>query len=373
MAFLFMDGFSHYQTSDLARKKWTSKSDTDVTWSIVTEGRVGSCVKRVSSVGFANSGYLVKSPIVNQTGVWTPQVSGVCGFAIKIDDLNSINPLPSVPVIQELKDTVFSVWNGAWGMFGVVVNTDGTLSLYQGQFNPSPPLLATSIGAMSSGSWCFLEFKWTISQTTGSCIIRANGVQVMNYSGVLFPNVLGATPPTVAWTSVYCFGVRSTIAPLVLRACDFYLLDQTGSSNNDFLGDITVSYTRPDSAGATSGWTPSTGLNWQNVDEVPPNDDTDYNTATAISTLDLYGFEPCAVTNPLAVQQCILSRRTAPGSATIQSVTRPVSTNFSSTAQAVSDETYSYNCFPYDTNPDTTAAWTQAQVDAAQFGINKAT
>ena len=40
--------------------------------------------------------------------------------------------------------------------------------------------------------------------------------------------------------------------------------------------------------GANSQFTPSTGSNYQNVDEMPPNNDTDYNKALSAGLLDTF-------------------------------------------------------------------------------------
>jgi len=387
MAVLFIDGFSHYATSDIQRK-WTSKSDFACTWTIEpTEGRNGGCLKRISTGNNSNSGVLVKSPNWRQTGVWSPQRSGICGFAIKIHDLSKVfGGQPHTITVQTTVDSLFGVWNGSWTHFVVSVNADGTLSVWRGAISASSGvgLLATTIGALVDETWTYLEFKWTLSTTNsatdGSLVIRANGIEILNYSGVLFAtNNPGFAPPTAEWTSVYCFGMQSVFSTtpegfLTLRVCDFYLSDQV-APNNNFLGDISISYIKPNGVGAASTWTPTPAVsNYQNVDEAPPTDDTDYNSATTVGLIDSYEFENCNPSiTPIAVQQCILMRRTVPGAATIKSVVRQGSTNYESPAQPIPNETYFYNCFPYDTNPATGTTFTRTEIDNGQFGVDKVT
>lgn len=372
-----MDGFSHYQTSDILRK-WTTRVDDGCTWTIEpTGGRTAGCLKRQSTSNQNQPGYLVKSPTVKQGGTWTPQQGGVCGFAIKVQDLARIDNTLISGGVQTTFDSLFAVWHGQYTQFNIIPNTNGTLSVYSGGTDSGHAPLVTTIGALINDTWAYLEFKWLIHKTAGSLAIRVNGIQILDYTGPLYVEFdPGFGQPPELWTSVYCFGIQSTaISPLLLfRVCDFYLSDLS-APDGDFLGDISITVLKPNGVGASSIWTPTPAVNnYLNVNEVPGNDDTSYNNATAIGSLDTYQFEDCnPAMLPIAIQQCILARRTVPGAATITSVVRQGTTNYESPAQAIPNETYFYNCFPYDTNPATGASFTKSDIDGGQFGINKVT
>jgi len=48
---------------------------------------------------------------------------------------------------------------------------------------------------------------------------------------------------------------------------DIYLLDNTGTVNNDFLGPQMIEYVVPSGPGSLTEWNPTAGANWENVDE----------------------------------------------------------------------------------------------------------
>jgi len=368
MGLLACDGFSHYQTPDILNK-WTTYDVPAATFSIEPAGgRNGGCLKRVSTSNSTNNG-ITMAPTSKQGGPWTPTASGVTGFALKIDDLTKLlGGTPGTPGGGLLVNTLMTFYSGTQATFGIALNPDGSFSLYN--FG-SGTTLAISSGVLRNATWAYVEVKWTVDKVAGVCIIHVNGVEIMNYSGVLFCDTYPNAPPPVAWTSIKYLGCTSTTTSplLTMRMDSFYLLDQV-APNASFLGDINIKVLLTDADGPTVAWTPTGGANFANVNDNPPNGDTSYNAATALGTVDLYSFQPVGVT-PIAAQQCIYVRRTVPGSAGIQSVFRAGSTNYNSPAQAVPNDTYSFLRFPYDTSPATGIAFTAAEIDSGWFGLNK--
>src|SRR6185437_13665423 len=53
-------------------------------------------------------------------------------------------------------------------------------------------------------------------------------------------------------------------------------------------GDLRVECVMPNGPGAHTQFTPSAGANWQNVDEVPPDDDTTHNDSSTAGQLDTF-------------------------------------------------------------------------------------
>lgn len=368
---LFMDGASHYSVTELGQK-WTSKTDTNVTWAVAAEGRTDGCVKRTSTGTGDGPGQLGFSPLFNQSGTWTPTASGVFGCALKIDALGRVDPTVGTASSFQMENTFFQAMNGIWTMFGVCINQNGTFSVYrQIAVGGTTTLLATSAEGLDDAEWAYIEIKWTLSTTTGSLIIHSNGNEILNYSGVLYPSAFPFTPPTVTWNSILVLGMKSQGSPFLLaRMCDVYLLDQT-APNSDFLGDIRVAYIKPNGVGNSSQWTPSAGANWQCVDEVPPNSDTDYVETTTVGNKDTYAFEN-VTGDPLAIQVCNYCRKTSAAGASLAVVTRQNGTDYEGPTQGLGSTSYDYVLQPYDTNPDTSAQWTQGQMDAGQWGPLKA-
>lgn len=381
---LFCDGFSYYDVSYLGRK-W-NKTDDNVVWDVTNVGRTDGAVTRANTNNNSLTGYLEFSPIKTQNGTWSPQRSGVCGFALRIDDLSKLTGTPGSGGSYFSVNTLLNVMNANWTMFHCTINPTGTITVYQYRFSGGAQIpLVTTIEAIRNNEWAFLEFKWTLStsssNTDGSLVIRSNGVIILNYTGILFPDNFPAPAPSALWTTVRVLGLSSSaISPFLnMRMCDFYLLDTVASAdpsnpNNDFLGDITISYIKPDNNGSVNDWTPLSGANWQNVSEIPPDGDTSYVSATAPNSRDNYVFTTTSATNILGLQQSQLLRKVDDGAATIKPVYRLATTNYDGIEAAVASTTnYSFILSPYDVNPSNDLKFTQSDINNGQFGIIKVT
>lgn len=228
---------------------------------------------------------------------------------------------------------------------------------------------ATNLGTASFtpllNTWCYLEVKATISDAAGVFVVRANGATVLNLSAV-------DTKQTAnAFASIVYFGPNvSVTSGINLDYDDLYVLDGSGSVNNDFLGDCKVEAIYPTGAGATTAWTPSAGANWDAVNEAPPTGDTDYVSSATAGQTDTYAYGDLSVATSgtvKAVQATALARKDDAGSRSLALVARPGSTDRVGATQAVAD-TYAAYAQVWDVNPDTSAAWTVAQVNASSFG-----
>ncbi len=368
---LFLDGCSHYSTTELGQK-WTALDTTAATWTIAAEGRTANCIKRVSTSAAA-PGYLTFSPLWTQSGTWTQTTSGTFGAALKVDDLVAVEANISSGVFS-VTGGLFAVWNGLWQMAVVGLNTNGTFSLYDIQ---NGTIRATSVRGINDDEWTYLEFQWLISTNPstadGAFIIRSNGNQIMNYSGILYASKLGFATPTRAWNGITWLGTRSNDSPLLtMRSCDHYLCDRVASvdpsnPNDTFLGDITIDYIKPDGVGAQSDWTPSAGANWECVDEVPPNSDTDYVVSTAVGDRDTYTFEDITG-DPKAIQICIYTRKEDASGASIAEITRQGGVDEDGPTHGLGSTAYDYELQPQDVNPATSLQWTEAEVNAGEWG-----
>lgn len=366
MAIVFMDGFSHYSTSELD-KKWTKVDAAGSTWTIAAEGRTDGCAKRVGGDGF-----IELAPFMVQAGGWTPTASGVCGFAFKVDDLSEIaGGAPGVyNSIYESSNNIFSVKSGLHTHFDVVLQQNGTLVVFNYSNNT---ILGTSIEAVNAGVWSYLEFKWIIGES-GTLIIKRDGTTILSLSGVdMAWDKLAFPSPPDNWTSVKIAGCATTpAATSTIRVCDLYLIDLTGTFNNDFLGDVTVEYIKPDGTGADADWTPNSAVaNWTVQDDVPPDSDTSYVSTTTVSDRDSYSFED-VVGDPLAIQIVTFARAESTGAAAIEHSTRIGGVDYEFNDFGIPDTAYAFQVQPLDTSPDSGVQWTKTEIDASEFGIVKA-
>ena len=219
--------------------------------------------------------------------------------------------------------------------------------------------------AMKSNRWYYIEIKVYFHNSAGTVEIRVNGIAVYTTSS---KDTLSGSYGTGDVFVLY--------APENNCAFDdFYLCDDTGSDNNDFLGPIKVETLRPTSDDGTQNWTPSTGVDhYALVDDANMWDPAEYVQASGANIDDLWGYENLSkITGTIHAVQLITSVWTDTGvPRTLQGICKSGGTPYYGTAKGVGATT---EALPYEaiweTDPDTASAWTSANVDAASFGIRK--
>jgi hypothetical protein len=192
---------------------------------------------------------------------------------------------------------------------------------------------------------------------------------VLTLTGVVTSSTI-SNVARIRWVSTG--GQSSTVDDLYL--CD--IVDATatqGRANNDFLGDLRVATLFPTSAGDTTGWTPSTGANWTDVDETPPNQ-TDFvsSVATASGTRDLYNLTDLTgtITAVYALRVGLYATKTDAGAATIKPVTKEL-TSGTVTADPAQGLAVAYGAL-YGALRAVKAAgtvWSAADVNGLQAGV----
>ena len=360
MSLLFMDSFDHYATADLT-EKWTAMAGASGwTPTVGAYGRNGTNGMRIQPNGV--------------TGVCiglSASASGACGFAMKC------NALPSSP------DPLSIVYDGSGGVphLQLSIGADGSLHVYRGDqtsnvgaawygvglYGSWTLLAASDGGVIQAGVWAYVEWKWTIDDASGSYEVRVNGLTVLSGTSkdTRSTNVGAAT-----YSAVSLLSNAGTVNTRDFD--DFYVIDLTGAVNNDFLGDVTVTALLPTGAGATTGWTPSTGSNYSCVDEASPNDDTDYVSATAVDTKDTYAFDDVPAGSVIKAAQVVSAQRKEnEGPGKIKHVVRSSSTDYDQAEQGIGGAVYSFLRSVVEVDPATSAAWSESAFNAAEFGVKK--
>jgi hypothetical protein len=343
MSLLFMDSFDHYATADIT-EKWTEHVRCEINGS----GRNGTSAMLIG-VG-SNTGHVTVTCL---GGVAT----AIVGVAVKFTTFNSV-PCPLVILGSA------SEWE-----CGLRVNADGTLQAWvaTSTFNPDSAYWwqtvgAASVTAMQTGVWYYVEVKMTCNDSTGSIQARLNGIEVLNQTGL---------DTKYSSTSLTRAGCAAGSGQYVYID-DLVVMDTTGAVNNAFLGDVTVSALYPNGAGTTTGWTPSAGSNYDNVNEAAPNDDTDYNSTAVATTKDTYAMQNCAAGADIkAVQILAAVRKAAEGPGKVKLVTRSNSTDYDGTEQGIGGTSYSYVREVLETDPATAAAWSESGWNAVEIGLKK--
>jgi hypothetical protein len=336
MALVWMDSFDHYASADIG-EKYPGASAAAVIQA--GSGRRSSACLRFAT-GAVSS---VATPILTPASATV-----VVGLAYKSDYL-SVSPM-------------LTIRSGGTAQVSLGFNS-GLAQAYRGT---ATLLGAASTGTITTGAFYFLEFKAVIHPSAGAVVVKINGTVVINLSGV---NTAGTG--AASWDQVvlpFAFGgVESDYD-------DFYILDGSGAAPlNDLVGDARVDARYPTAEGATSAWTPLSGTdNALMVDETPPDDDTTYCSTATIGATDTHVVQDAPVAGAvlLGVQVVLSHKKSASGTCAVAPVVRHSGTDYPGTA-ANPGTSYGFACTPYGLNPGTSAAWTEAGFNAAEFGYRR--
>ena len=130
--------------------------------------------------------------------------------------------------------------------------SDGELGVTRGT---GTELKRTSGLRLAPYHWYYIELKVKCA-TSGTYELRVGGVTVASGTG---NTKLGAHD--------YHDGFRFSGGGPAGTFDDLYFLDASGTTNNDFLGNVCVVTARPDAAGDSTQWTPDSGSNYARVNE----------------------------------------------------------------------------------------------------------
>ena len=215
--------------------------------------------------------------------------------------------------------------------------------------------VARTAAAFMPGIWYYIELKALIDPTAGTLELRINGASKATFSG----------------------NTRATGTSQITRVlggnyslyANWYICDDAGAVNNDFLGDCKVVCILPNGAGNSSQFTPSAGANYENVDDATPDDDTTYNAASVAGYKDTYAMGDVTITGTIkGVQALVLARKDDAGSRTARILCRSGAADYNGDTFSLLDS-YVYNRKIWEADPATAAAWDEAGINAAEFGL----
>lgn len=241
MTLLFADGFEDGSTA------WTLTNAT------LGTGRSGNGV--VSSVGTNGRA---------ETGI-TPTLGPIiAGFAVK--------------PVSSSAGAIGALANGTSANIGLNRNGAGGIDVFR--FAVGTIIASTAAGVLPAGAWSYVEVKATSHASTGTVVVRVNGIQVLSLTG-----------QNTGGTLINNFMVGHVNNTLLGNAYDdVYIADTTGSVNNDFIGDVIVEHLRP-VADDTAQWLGSDGNSTNNydlVDEAGAFNSADYVASATVGQRDLY-------------------------------------------------------------------------------------
>jgi len=172
---------------------------------------------------------------------------------------------------------------------------------------------------------------------------------------------------------------------------DLAINTNSGAYQNSWPGDGKIVHIRPNEAGDNAQWNrggTDSGANWSQVEEVPPNDATDYLTAVDLNYLDMYALAatPAAIASGDTINCVMIGLHWAgagtsanaslkleiesSASGTIEQSTQITRTATGYATNAIANGgVVNYRLILYDLPGASTTAWTKADLDTAQIGV----
>jgi hypothetical protein len=351
MALLWCDGFDHYGTS-------TTKM-LDGAWA-----EVGGQVT-ISSANARTGTYHIRQ--AGGTTASTTNIRRVLGGAKTTVGVGGVFYYPALPTGNNVQ-RLFQ-FNDATNtnQISILVQSTGTIEAFRGPATTSLGVTATPV--IVANAYQHVECIVLFSQTVGTIEVRVNGVTVLSLSA----------QDTCATSLVECSqvliggGIGGTNQFSQTDLDDVFCYDTTSSYNNAFIGDRRVLTLMPNANTATADWTAvGAATGYECIDEVPPNDDTDYITAATVGLVSQFGLAnlPSGISVVNAVVMVERARKTEAGVANTKvSIVSGASTTAG--ADKPLTEVYTYRQDVFQTDPASAAPFTPANVDALQFKVER--
>lgn len=220
--------------------------------------------------------------------------------------------------------------------------------------------LATVAGLASlTNRWVYYEVYYKCADSGGRVTVKMDGTTIIDFTG---DTKNGATATDV--TAVYFGGSGGSTSSFI---DDVYVCNGLGTTNNTFLGELRVMPMLTTGAGSSTQWTPSTGSNWDNVNDT--NTDTTYNSSSTETQRDLYAMADTSVgTTVFGVQVQARMKKSDAGAASARTVIKSSSTVSPGALRTLSASALNYTDV-WEVNPATSTAWSQSSINALEVGV----
>lgn len=349
MALILIEPFSRYASSASSAEAGTSNDDLTTVWTSDnmgfdnTQGRFGARVLNVQQ-----SARLLRMRLGTVSGT-TLIIAG----AIKWDSSLSSHPSSA--------DLVYvSTATGSTKHWAIQLGTGGTLYVFAAG---GTTLVGTIPNALMSGVWHYLEVK-VAQDNSGTLTVRIDGVQVFTVTATDFQN--GSAVFESAWLT----GNHNNV-----YWEDVIVMDGSGATFNDFMGDMRFEVQIPDADGATANWTPLASTNVSNIDDpLGTNDaDTTYISSATTNQDNYASHANIAATSATTIHFAslfVLARADAAGDKINVQVDSGGTVDRSADLDLVNG-TYRWRKKVWELDPNTAADWTVANINAAVWGVRK--
>lgn len=347
MAGLWCDGFDHYGNSSVARDN-------------MLDGVYAQLGNQVNvSTSIVRTGTYSLRTLDGENNLITRRVFGGTKTRVGVGFGFYLSALPSVsnalfPFSFRDSDNNIQVKIG--------INTDGTITAYRD---------TTAIGtsdspAVTAAAWQHMECWVTCDNSAGTVEVRVNGVTVLDLSSL---DTQGQSTSAMTQWAFY-----NSVNPVCQSWIDdLFAADDSGSYNNDFIGDRRVLTQMPVADTAQADWPLSTGSDgYALIDDVSPDDDSSYIYAETSGldsefALDDLPEEVSAIAFTNLVHR---SRKDEAGDCNVQTGMVSGGEVASGTDRAITSE-YTYWGDVIELDPDTGAPFSRSGWNAATLRISR--
>lgn len=225
--------------------------------------------------------------------------------------------------------------------------------------------LDTTGAILSPDTWYHFEWKAYIHPSAGSYDLRIDGSTVLSGSGIDTQdsdNHIGF----VRFSSIRGGGLLTEAL-----MDDLYIMNSDGSTLNDFLGTtpvVRVYY--PVSDAGPNDFTPSTGTDHYALVDETDEDFADYLDGVTATDRESFLMQSVSAGTYKAVMQEVLVKTNSVGVRNIRQVVESGSTTSNGTSTPISDPNNPVALRRIlETDPDTGSSWSEAGINAAEFGV----
>ena len=251
-------------------------------------------------------------------------------------------------------------WDNANNLMQMEVRRiyDGVTGTYLMRLYRGSTLLATTPSGVYPGTWNWISAKLFCDPAAGNFKLNINSVNKLDYTGNTRNGSISQIH-RVKLTTGTIMGTDFRIDNLAIA---------TGASTDDPLPDCRVFGGVMPTANDVIAFTPSSGSNWSNVNEIPPNNDTSYNYSSTVGATDTFVGTPPSVSNVIyAVKVNARARKNDAGYRSVSPVVKPTTTVHEGAEQQVTPNYFDHYDI-WETNPDTALPWTPSQVSNLKWG-----
>lgn len=211
------------------------------------------------------------------------------------------------------KAQIFGLLDNGAQQLEVVVGVDGLVQLRRNNV-----LLVSGTPTIPLATWNAIAVKAIIASSAGFFEVKVNDL-TLNFTGDTQATA-NASASQVQLGNTTQGGNFGTIQ---LYFDDYVAIDASVAGAG-YLTDPRVCCRFPSGAGNYTQWTPSTGSNWQNVDDAVPDDDTTYNESATAGQKDSFTLPSLPVTTGTVYAQNVKTRvrKTDAGARTVRNILR---------------------------------------------------